>query len=100
MSPSKPVDASGRAVPTDIRPATGKLGILCPGMGAVATTFMAGVGAIREGRSKPLGSLTPMGTLRLGERTGGKSPLLHGFLPLAPPDALVFRGWGPFPHDR
>src|SRR5438046_1890883 len=87
------------SVPVDIRPASGKLGILCPGMGAVATTFMAGVEAIRKGRSKPIGSLTQMGTIRLGKRTDGKSPLIQDFVPLAKLDDIVFGGWDLFPDD-
>src|SRR5579862_4613024 len=98
MSPLKPAP-SGKSAPTEIRPATGKLGILCPGMGAVATTFMAGVEAIRKGRSKPIGSLTQMGTIRLGKRTEGKSPLIQEFVPLAKLDDVVFGGWDLFPDD-
>src|SRR3954462_190847 len=85
--------------PVDIRPATGKLGILTPGMGAVATTFMAGVEAIRKGMSKPIGSLTQMGTIRLGKRTDGRSPLVKDFVPLAKLEDIVFGGWDPFPDD-
>src|SRR5690348_8140305 len=83
----------------DIRPATGKLGILTPGMGAVATTFMAGVEAIRRGISKPIGSLTQMGTIRLGKRTEGRSPAIKDFVPLAKLDDVVFGGWDLFPDD-
>jgi myo-inositol-1-phosphate synthase len=85
--------------PTDIRPATGKLGILTPGMGAVATTFMAGVEAIRRGISKPIGSLTQMGTIRLGKRTEGRTPLIKEFVPLAQLEDVVFGGWDLFPDD-
>jgi myo-inositol-1-phosphate synthase len=85
--------------PIDIRPATGKLGILTPGMGAVATTFMAGVEAIRKGISKPIGSLTQMGTIRLGKRTDGRTPLINEFVPLAKLDDIVFGGWDLFPDD-
>jgi myo-inositol-1-phosphate synthase len=85
--------------PVDIRPATGKLGILTPGMGAVATTFMAGVEAIRKGMSKPIGSLTQMGTIRLGKRTDGRSPLVKDFVPLAKLEDIVFGGWDLFPDD-
>jgi myo-inositol-1-phosphate synthase len=85
--------------PVDIRPATGKLGILTPGMGAVATTFMAGVEAIRKGLSKPIGSLTQMGTIRLGKRTEGRSPLVKEFVPLAKLEDIVFGGWDLFPDD-
>ena len=91
-----PLTQSGK---TDIRPATGKLGILLPGMGAVATTFMAGVEAIRRGISKPIGSLTQMGTIRLGKRTDNRSPAISDFVPLAKLQDLVFGGWDLFPDD-
>jgi myo-inositol-1-phosphate synthase len=76
-----------------IPPAEGKLGILLPGMGAVATTFMAGVEAIRQGLSRPIGSLTQMGTVRLGKRTDNRSPRIGEFVPLAGLDQLEFAGW-------
>jgi myo-inositol-1-phosphate synthase len=76
-----------------IQPADGKLGILLPGMGAVATTFVAGVEAIRTGISKPIGSLTQMGTVRLGKRTDNRSPLIKEFVPLANLNDVVFGGW-------
>src|SRR5262245_44239526 len=98
MSPLKP-SPSAKSVPTDIRPARGKLGILTPGMGAVATTFMAGVDAIRRGKSKPIGSLTQMGTIRLGKRTEGRSPLIRDFVPLADLNDIVFGAWDLFPDD-
>jgi myo-inositol-1-phosphate synthase len=79
-----------------IKPATGKLGIMIPGMGAVATTFIAGVEAIRQGLAKPIGSISQMGTIRLGKRTGGNSPLIKDFAPLASLDDLVFTGWDIF----
>src|SRR5260221_12591834 len=79
-----------------IQPAEGKLGILLPGMGAVATTFVAGVQAIRTGLSKPIGSLTQMGTVRLGKRTDHRSPLIKDFVPLAGPADLYFGGWDLF----
>jgi myo-inositol-1-phosphate synthase len=85
--------------PVDVRPAKGKLGILMPGMGAVATTFMAGVESIRRGLAKPIGSLTQMGTVRLGKRTDNRSPLIQEFVPLAKLDDLVFGGWDLFPDD-
>ena len=88
-----------RSARPEIRPATGKLGILTPGMGAVATTFMAGIEAIRRGISKPIGSLTQMGTIRLGKRTEGRSPLIKEFVPLAGLDQIVFGGWDLFPDD-
>ncbi|MCX5754348.1 MAG: inositol-3-phosphate synthase, partial [Candidatus Krumholzibacteria bacterium] len=74
----------------------GKLGILTPGMGAVATTFYAGVEAVRRGHAKPFGSLTQMGTIRLGKRTDNRTPLIKDFVPLAGMDDLVFGGWDIF----
>jgi myo-inositol-1-phosphate synthase len=85
--------------PVSIRPASGRLGVLTPGMGAVATTFMAGVEAIRRGTAKPIGSLTQMGTIRLGKRTDNRSPLIQELVPLAKLDDLVFGGWDLFPDD-
>ena len=79
-----------------IKPATGKLGIMIPGMGAVATTFIAGVEAVRRGFAKPIGSITQMGTIRLGKRTDQNSPLIRDFAPLAHLDDLVFTGWDIF----
>ena len=84
--------------PTEIKPATGKLGILVPGMGAVGTTFIAGCLLARKGLGKPFGSLTQMGTIRLGKRTDGRNPLIKDFVPLAKLDDLVFGGWDLF-HD-
>ena len=75
---------------------TGKLGILLVGMGAVSTTTIAGVLAIRSGLAKPIGSLTQMGTIRLGKRTEGRSPLIKDFVPLASLDDVVFGGWDIF----
>ena len=85
--------------PESIAPATGKLGVLIPGMGAVATTVIAGVEAIKAGIGQPIGSLTQMGTIRLGKRTEGRSPLIKDFVPLADIDSLVFGGWDVFPED-
>jgi myo-inositol-1-phosphate synthase len=82
-----------------IAPASGKLGVLMPGMGAVATTVIAGVEAIKAGIGAPIGSLTQMGTIRLGKRTDGRSPLIKDFVPLAGLDDLVFGGWDVFPDD-
>ena len=76
-----------------------RLGILTPGLGAVATTFMAGVENIRRGRHKPIGSLTQMATIRLGKRTENRSPLIRDFVPLTPLDDLVFGAWDPIPDD-
>jgi len=80
----------------DLQPAKGKLGIMIPGMGAVATTFVAGVEAVRKGIAKPIGSLTQMGTIRLGKRTEGRSPKVKEFVPLAGLNDLVFTGWDIF----
>lgn len=77
----------------------GKLGILLPGMGAVATTFIAGIHAIRAGAALPIGSLTQMGRLRIGKRTEKKIPLIREFVPLASLENLVFGGWDPIPED-
>ncbi|MDP1891310.1 MAG: inositol-3-phosphate synthase [Gemmatimonadaceae bacterium] len=82
-----------------IRPATGKLGVLTPGLGAVATTFIAGVESIRRGLSKPIGSLTQMATIRLGQRTEKRAPLIRDFVPLAGLDDIVFGAWDPIPDD-
>ncbi len=80
----------------DIKSADGKLGIMMPGMGAVATTLIAGVEAVRRGMAKPVGSTTQMGTIRLGKRTDNTSPLIRDFVPLAALDDLVFTGWDIF----
>jgi myo-inositol-1-phosphate synthase len=82
-----------------IAPAVGKMGVLMPGMGAVATTFVAGVEAVRRGLAQPIGSVTQMGTIRLGKRTEGRSPKIKDFVPLAGLDDLVFTGWDIFPDD-
>ena len=80
----------------EVAPAKGKLGIMIPGMGAVATTFVAGVEAVRKRISSPIGSATQMGTIRLGKRTEGRSPKLKDFVPLADLNDLVFTGWDIF----
>ena len=82
-----------------VRPATGRLGVLTPGLGAVATTFIAGVESIRRGLSKPIGSLTQMATIRLGKRTDKRSPLIREFVPLANLEDIVFGAWDPIPDD-
>ncbi len=82
--------------PVSIQPAKGKLGILLVGLGAVSTTVIAGVFAIRKGLSKPIGSLTQMGTIRLGKRTEGRSPRIADVLPIASLDDIVFGGWDLF----
>src|SRR5579863_6164875 len=84
---------------TSVRPADGKLGVLTVGLGAVATTFMAGVESVRRGKSMPIGSLTQMATIRLGKRTEHRSPLIKDFVPLAKLDDLVFGAWDPIPDD-
>ncbi|HEY0771349.1 MAG TPA: inositol-3-phosphate synthase, partial [Sphingobacteriaceae bacterium] len=83
----------------DIAPANGKLGILLVGLGAVSTTFVAGVEAVRKGTSKPIGSLTQMGTIRLGKRTENRSPLIKDFVPLADLTDVVFGAWDIFPES-
>ena len=85
--------------PTNIAPPKGKLGVLTVGMGAVATTFMAGVELVRKKMSQPVGSLTQMGTIRLGKRTDGRTPLIRDFVPLAGLNDLVFGGWDIFPDS-
>jgi len=79
-----------------VAPATGKLGVMVVGLGAVATTMIAGVEAVRKGLAKPVGSLTQMGRIRLGKRTEGKSPLIKDFVPLADLNDIVFTGWDIF----
>ena len=76
-----------------IKPAQGKLGILTPGMGAVATTFIAGVIASRKGIALPIGSVTQMSNIRLGKRTEDRNPKIKDFVPLAKLDDIVFGGW-------
>src|ERR1700712_3060115 len=78
---------------TNITPANGKLGILIPGLGAVATTMIAGVEAVKKGLSQPIGSLTQMGSIRLGKRTENRYPKVKDFVPLAKLDDIVFGGW-------
>ena len=82
--------------PADIGPAKGKLGVLMPGLGAVSTTFIAGTLAIRKGISSPIGSLTQMGSLRLGKRTDNNEVEIKNFVPLSSLDDLVFGGWDIF----
>jgi myo-inositol-1-phosphate synthase len=76
-----------------IAPADGKLGVLMPGMGAVATTFVAGVEAVKRGAGVPIGSLTQLATVRLGKRNEGRTPLIKDFVPLAKLEDLEFGGW-------
>jgi len=97
MAPTPATQSKKQA--SEIAPATGKLGIMIPGMGAVATTFIAGVEAVRKGIAEPIGSLTQMGTIRLGKRTDGRSPKIMDFVPLAGLNDLVFTGWDIFEED-
>lgn len=83
----------------DITPAKGKLGILTPGMGAVSTTFIAGVFAILKGIAKPIGSVSQMGTIRLGKRTDKRVPMIKDFVPLTGIEDLVFGGWDIFEEN-
>ncbi len=85
--------------PNKISAPKGKLGVLTPGMGAVSTTFMAGVELVRQGAAMPIGSLTQLGTIRLGKRTDKRTPLIRDFAPLAKLDDLVFGGWDIFPDN-
>ena len=79
--------------PEKIASPRGKLGVLMPGMGAVSTTFMAGVDLVRTGLAKPIGSLTQLGTVRLGKRTEHRSPLIREFVALENLKNIVFGGW-------
>jgi myo-inositol-1-phosphate synthase len=85
--------------PTSITPPKGTLGILTVGLGAVATTFMAGVDLVRRGAAQPVGSLTQLGTIRLGKRTEGRTPLIREFAPLERLENVVFGGWDIFPDS-
>jgi myo-inositol-1-phosphate synthase len=82
-----------------IEPAEGRLGVLLVGLGAVSTTFIAGVEAVKRGLGKPIGSLTQMGTVRLGKRTENRVPRIQDFVPLAKLEDLVFGAWDIFPDD-
>jgi myo-inositol-1-phosphate synthase len=84
---------------THIAPPRGKLGVLLVGLGAVSTTFIAGVHAVRKGLAPPIGSLTQLGTIRLGKRTEHRSPTIRDFVPLASLDELVFGAWDIFEDD-
>src|SRR5215510_14801600 len=83
----------------EIAPAKGKLGVLLVGLGAVSTTFISGVEAIKEGLAQPIGSLTQMGTIRLGKRTDNRVPAIRDFVPLARVEDLVFGAWDIFEED-
>jgi len=91
-------DTSARPTPK-IEPADGKLGILIPGMGAVATTLIAGVEAIKQNLAKPIGSVTQLATVRLGKRTDNNTPRIKDFVPLATLEDLVFGGWDIFEEN-
>ena len=82
-----------------VKPSEGKLGVLLVGLGAVSTTFIAGVEAIKRGLAKPFGSLTQMGHIRLGKRTEKRTPLIKEFVPLARLEDLVFASWDIFPDN-
>src|SRR5262245_51674892 len=82
-----------------IAPAQGKLGVMMPGLGAVATTFIAGVENIRRGRAVPIGSLSQMATIRLGQKEESRSPLLRDFVPLLALHELVFAAWAAIPDE-
>jgi len=87
---------AGQQDPAAIKPAKGKLGIMTVGMGAVCTTLIAGVEAVRKGLAKPIGSLSQMGTIRLGKRTDNNTPLIKDFVPIADLNDIVFTGWDIF----
>ena len=88
-------DTSGR----NLASADGKLGVMLVGLGAVATTYVAGVENVRRGLGKPIGSLTELSTIRLGKRTEGRSPRIREFVPLADLDNIAFAAWDPIPDD-
>ena len=83
----------------EIEVPSGRLGVLMPGMGAVATTFVAGVELVKKGLAEPVGSLTQLGTVRLGKRTEDRSPKIREFVPLQSAGDLVFGGWDALPDD-
>ena len=85
--------------PAAIAPADGKLGVLVIGLGAVTTTLIAGVELAKRGQGLPIGSMTQMGTIRLGKRTDGRSPLIKDFVPLAKLEDIVWGAWDVFPDD-
>src|ERR1700755_3590058 len=97
---STPKDSeTSTAAANKVQPAKGKLGVMTVGMGSVATTLIAGVEATRKGLAKPIGSLTQMGTIRLGKRTENRTPLIQDFVPLASLEDIVFTGWEIFPDN-
>ena len=88
-----------KETPVDIAPPRGKLAVLLPGLGAVSTTFIAGVLAVQKGLGKPIGSLTQMGTIRLGKRTEKRAPMIKDFVPLSELSDLTFAAWDIFEED-
>src|SRR5215831_13541785 len=90
-------DAKNKGV--QVEDPKGKLGVLLVGLGAVSTTFIAGVETIKKGAAEPIGSLTQMGTIRLGKRTDNRVPLIRDFVPLAKLEDLVFGAWDIFPDS-
>jgi len=90
------VQSGQKTAVSGIEPAKGKLGVMVVGLGAVATTMIAGVEAVRRGLAKPIGSITQMGTIRLGKRTDNNTPLIKDFVPLADLNDIVFAGWDIF----
>jgi myo-inositol-1-phosphate synthase len=88
-----------KSTPRQVQPHKGKLGVLCVGLGAVASTFIAGVELTRRGKGRPVGSLTQLGTIRLGKRTEARAPFIKDFVPLAGLDDLVFGAWDPVPDN-
>ncbi len=99
MQGSSPAASGSARRPNSVAEPAGRLGVLTPGLGAVATTFIAGVESIRRGLSQPIGSLTQMAAIRLGKRTENRSPLIKDFVPLASLGDIVFGGWDPIPDD-
>jgi myo-inositol-1-phosphate synthase len=83
----------------EVQPADGRLGVLTIGLGAVASTLIAGVELVKQGLAAPVGSLALMDTIRLGKRTDGRTPMIKDFVPLAALDDVVFGSWDPFPDD-
>src|ERR1700755_315482 len=77
----------------EVKEANGRLGVLIPGLGAVATTLIAGVEAVKKGIAQPIGSVTQMGSIRLGKRTENRRPKIKDFVPLANLNDIVFGGW-------
>src|SRR2546427_8888660 len=96
-------EQTGTAVVTggarEIAPAKGKLGVMLVGLGAVSTTFIAGVENVRRGRALPIGSLSQMATIRLGKRTQKRAPKIKEVVPLAHLKDLLFAAWGPLSDD-